>query len=276
MTRALPNEKERDLHRTAFADYTATLLRHQGSELFDEKDEAEMAAATSKGGDTVLDVGPFKTKGQLQKHFAERVRMETMRPSTTFDYTVPTGSRIIGPPYDVDWSEGAGGVFSRFEGSCFTFSIEGFSASGVGFYLSSDEPMLTAITPVGNYDWNWFSLQDLPFLRSRGGLGVAIFADGGPQPVMSRQPVLWSLNGVLKFTGQSGSGRIADAASITTGFGPIRLAPALLNMVPGSSYLVWLWLWQIARSLKHTAVMASSKFEMPFVTIDAGPPIALR
>jgi hypothetical protein len=47
-------------------------------------------------------------------------------------------------------------------------------------------------------------------------------------------------------------------------------------MVPGSTYLVWVWSWQTSRLETNAAFLAFLSFFMPFVAIDAGPPILIR
>ena len=54
------------------------------------------------------------------------------------------------------------------------------------------------------------------------------------------------------------------------------LAPALVNMVPGSRYLVWVWCWQISRLAENDPFIAFLSFLMPFVTVDAGPPLVIH
>lgn len=250
---------------------TVELERHM-SEMYDDIDAAEAAAHPR---DAVRELGGLQTRYQLEKHFVERISTDIGGLIKAFDFTVPTGSRVFGPPYDQDWSEGNGiGIFSRFDGKAYTIPKDnGFSAAGIGFYLTTNEPVLAAITPQGTYDWNWNAFADLPFARSRGGMGIAIYTNSEPQPTLSRQPVLWSVSGMTTFSGQKGSGRIADAASPAFGLGTVPLAPALLDMVPGSRYLVWVWCWQASQLEEGDAFIAFSSFDMPFVTIDAGPPI---
>lgn len=151
-----------------------------------------------------------------------------------------------------------------------------FSAAGIGFRLTTNEPVLASITPQGTYDWSYTALQDLPFARSSGGMGLTIYTNGAAMPTFNRQPILWNVSGIPQFSGQKGNGNIANAASPAFGFGTVPLAPALLNMVPGSQYLVWVWCWQTAQLQEHDAFMAFLSFFMPLVTIDAGPPIVLH
>lgn len=256
------------------AHVTSELKRHM-SEMYDDKDASEAAAQPR---DAVLKFGGLRTRLQFEKHFVERVSMDIGSPMKAFDFTVPSGSRVFGPPYDRDWSEGRGvGMLGRFDGKVFTIpGAKGFSAAGIGFYLTTNEPALAAITPQGTYDWAWSAFADLPFARSRGGMGITIYTNSEPQPTMSRQPVLWSASGMTMLSGQKGSGRIADAASPAFGLGTVPLAPALVNMIPGSRYLVWVWCWQISRLEEDDGFIAFLRFIMPFVTIDAGPPILIH
>jgi len=256
---------------------TAELEGHL-AEMFDEEDAEEARQV----GNLESDFGGFRTVRQLRKHVTERLRADytsSMNTMNTMDLQVTGGSRIFGPPYDDDWSEGNGiAMFSRHDGKVMTIpKTNGFSAAGIGFYLNApNEPSLVSIIPQGTYDFSVSSFADLPFLRSRGGLGVAVYTDGEAQPTLARQPVLWSLSGVKAFSGPSGSGRIADAASPAFGLGTVPLAPVLINMVPGSRYLVWVWCWQTMQGSENDPFIAFQSFNMPFVTIAAGPPVIVR
>lgn len=259
---------------------TLELDRHM-SEMYDDTDASEAAVQPR---DTVCEFGGLRTRRQLEKHFLERLSVDISSPMKTFDFTVPTGSRVFGPPYDLDWAEGNGIAFGgRVDGKVNTIPTRnGFTAAGIGFYLTTNEPSLAAITPQGTYEWSWLALENLPFARSRGGMGITIYTNAEPQPTMSRQQVLWSVSGMIStnstvpWSGQNGSGRIADAASPAFGLGTVPLAPALLNMVPGSRYLVWVWCWQTSQLEQDDSFIAFLGFSMPFVTINAGPPIVIR
>jgi hypothetical protein len=105
---------------------------------------------------------------------------------------------------------------------------------------------------------------------------MTIYVDGAPQPAVSKQVTLWNLSGATRLTGDYKTGRIADAASPAIGFGTVPLAPALVNMVPGSSYLVWVWCWQLARNIGNGTFIAFMNLKMQFVSLDAGPPIIIH
>ena len=256
--------------------HVTTTLEQRMRAMYDDKDAAEAAAQPR---DVVRDFGGLLTRHQMEKHLVEQFGLDTAKPLKTLDFTVQTGSRFFGTPYDLDWSVGDGvAISARVDGNVFTIPKDNaFSAAGIGFYLTTDEPVLAAITPQGTYDYNWFSPKDLPFARSSGGMGLTVYTNSEPKPTMSSQVILWSTSGMTMLSGQKGSGRIADASSPTLGFGPVPLAPALVNMVPGPRYLVWVWCWQTTSQLEdHNGFWASMGFSMPFVTVAAIPPIALH
>jgi hypothetical protein len=114
-----------------FADHVTTELERHLGEMYDDEDAAE---ASARPRDHLLGFGGLGTQRQFQKHVVERLSLDVARPLTTFDITVSNGSRIFGPPYDRDWSEGNGvGVFSRADGKVFSLpKANGFSAAGTG------------------------------------------------------------------------------------------------------------------------------------------------
>ena len=257
------------------AHISLELERHM-SDLYDDTGASE---AVEQPSDALHKFGGLRTQRQLEKHFVERLSVDIGSSMKTFDLTVQNGCKFFAPPYDLEWGENALVFGNRLDGKVIIISRpEGFAAAGFGFYLTTDEPVIAAITPQGTYDWNWIAVADLPFARSRGGLGITIYTNSEPQPTMSRQSVLWSASGMTMLSGQKGSGRIADAASpaFSGMFGSVPLAPALVSMVPGSRYLVWVWCWQISRLRENDAFMAFLQLNMPFVTICAGPPIVIR
>src|SRR3954470_17422671 len=91
---------------------TSALKRHM-SEMYDDKDASEAAAQPHH---TVQAFGGLQTRHQLERHFVEQISVDIGSPMTAFDFTVPSGSRVFGPPYDRDWAEGNGiAFFSRVD-----------------------------------------------------------------------------------------------------------------------------------------------------------------
>ncbi|HEX4953978.1 MAG TPA: hypothetical protein VF017_11365 [Thermoanaerobaculia bacterium] len=265
--RATPDEGVRLEHQALAAGHITDGLRR----------ELEAIHAEQVGVGPGQTVESRWTEAQLRSHAIERLRWGRESVREHFEITIPGGSRVFGPPYDVEWQEGGGSAFgSRADGTLITVSTPGFSAAGVGFYLTAPEPYLAAVIPQGGYEWSWASFADLPWLRSRGGVGIAVYVDGEPQPAVSRQAQLWSLSGVSVFSGGQGSGRIADAASPAFGFGPVPLAPILIHMTPGRRYLVWVWCWQVTPAEAASGFIAFLQAKMPLVTVDAGPPLVIR
>lgn len=261
--------------RARISEYITAELTGHLAEMFDEADAKEAGHV----GSAEPDFGGFRTELQLKKHLTEMARIDLASSMKTLDFQLTGGSKVFGPPYDDDWSEGNGiGWWSRMDGKVRTWSkLNGFSAAGVGCYLNApNEPAIVSIIPQGTYDFAVNSPADLPYVRSRGGMGVTVYTDGEQQPTLSRQPVLWSISGVKTYRGPSGEGRIADAASPAFGLGTVPLAPVLINMVPGSRYLVWVWCWQTMQGRENDGFIATQSFHMPFLTISAGPPVIIH
>ncbi len=222
-------------------------------------------------------VSAFAPAAAIESHIAEWKRSQILTaPLKPLDFTVPIGTRVIGPPYDHSWAVGAAGGLPRFDGDMFVFGGDGFSADGISIMLSSPTALLASVTPQGTYDFSWASFENVPDLRSRGGLGVLVYRNGGPDPLVVRQAVLWTLNGVSQFTSNRGSGQFADAVAAMTGFGPVRLAPVVFNMNPGDTYEVWMWCWMVGQNESGKAFLNVLECRIPAVLIDAGPPIIIH
>jgi hypothetical protein len=269
----LSSHRERDTSLIT-AHVNSEMKRHL-TQLYDQSDAAEEAAYRVN---QVRDFVGLQTSLQLKKHIYESLKLGLGAGEQTFDFKIPNGSEIFGLPYDLDWSVGNGIAWSaRADGKVISIpSDTGFSAGGIGFYLTTAQPALVSITPQGAFDYSWSSFADLPFARSRGGMGLTIYEDSNPEPMLNHQPVLWSVSGAKQFTGAKGSGQIADAASPAFGFGTVPLAPALLDMVPGKRYLAWVWCWQISQLHSNDPFIAFLQFSMPFVSVFSGPPLKLH
>jgi hypothetical protein len=137
------------------AHVTSELERHM-SEMYDDTDASEAAAQPR---DEVRAFDGLWTRRQWEKHVVEQVIMDIGSTKQASNFTVPSGHRVFGPPYDLDWSAGGGhAIWARLDGgkNLYTLSkANDFSAAGIGFYLTTNEPVLAAITPQGVYDWAW-------------------------------------------------------------------------------------------------------------------------
>jgi hypothetical protein len=243
------------------------------------KDMNGNAPRKPKSRDHLEPFGGLCTQQQYEKHVIDRISSNLSLDKVEFDFTVPNGCSNFGPPYDQDWGVGIAETFgSTADGSVITIAeVDGQSAGGVAFHLTTNEPVLASITPQGTYQWSWFNLLNfLPDAWTTGGMGITIYTDSQTEPTLSRQPVLWSASAFAPLSGQTGNGLIANAASPAFGFGAIPLAPALLNMIPGSRYLVWVWCWQLSHHQDGDGFFAILNYTMPSVTVCAGPPIVIH
>jgi hypothetical protein len=243
------------------------------------KDMNGNTARKPKSRDHLEPFGGLGTQHQYERHVIDRISSNLSLDKVEFDFTVPNGCSNFGPPYDQDWGVGIAETFgSTADGNVITIAeVDGQSAGGIAFHLTTNEPVLASITPQGTYQWSWLNLLNfLPDAWTTGGMGITIYTDSQTEPTLSRQPVLWSASAFAPLSGQTGNGLIANAASPAFGFGAIPLAPALLNMIPGSRYLVWVWCWQLSHHQDGDGFFAILNYTMPSVTVCAGPPIVIH
>lgn len=111
-----------------------------------------------------------------------------------------------------------------------------------------------------------------PFLgpaSSSGGIGIIAFILNDPRPSLDDRTVLWSdarvpVNGI-----GSGSGSSFISAELPHDF--------LLTMEPNVTYSIWVWCFGVGHMLFDDAHMSLSmstiECQMPFIVVDAGPPI---
>ncbi|HEX2916048.1 MAG TPA: hypothetical protein VH186_35120 [Chloroflexia bacterium] len=274
---ASPGAKDSEHQTSRISAYVASELKLQLSEMFDHLDAAEAEAQPRNRTDANASLW---TPRQLEKHLIEQISIG-INNRVNSGITVSSGSRVFGPPY-LSWHLGNALLYpDGYEAYTMTYDnidpkatvLEGFSAAGYGFEVTTSSAVLTEITPQGNYDWYWAAARELPFVRNRGGMGIAVFNNSQQQPVILRQPILWSISGVKANTGDGGNGRIVDAATPAFGFGTIPLAPVLVNMIPDSKYTIWVWSWNISRMEQEDPFSSQIHFSMPLVTINANRPV---
>lgn len=192
-------------------------------------------------------------------------------------FTIGSGCRVVGTPYDVDFSVGtAFGFGAKHDGKIISVGTEGEAAGGVGFYLTSSAEVDMSITPQGDYEFSWFSAAHAPGWRSFGGLGITIYADGAPDPVLNRKVRLWDVHGAGLLQGGTGKGAFASASSPTLpwSFGPVPLAPVIVRLQPGRRLLVWMWSWQVSNRVEGTLAFLSMR--VPAVQLCGSPPLVLH
>lgn len=288
LDRATPAEAVQQRHLSWFADHAATSIARDLPELSDR-----ITSDSAKSGDRV-DLG-------VLERYGIGLRSAVL---TKMDFSVTDGCRVVGTPYDLEWQVGGGNAFvdylvpARDNGKFGLVSSEGFSAAGVGFYLSSPTAADVTVTPQGNYDFRWILGSEDPFvapstpdLFSQGGLGITVYVNEDKSPVLSRRVALWDNRGhiytgsvtrvngkvVFLWSGDNQQGSIASAAAPPTPgmFGPTPLAPILLRLTPGNRYLIWVWCWEVFRRPADPGAFYIVFFNarMPAVTVCAGTPI---
>jgi hypothetical protein len=218
-------------------------------------------------------------KEDRRRYLEVWARNESLLPIRPLNFTLQPGNRIIGPPYDSEWSVGSGIIgawTAKDDGKLMTLSMDGFSASGIGIVLDGPVELAVAVTPLGNSQFFWISASPDPNVRSKGGVGIVVYELGDGSPLVERQATLWSVVGTSALQGGSGGGPIADAVAGSTAFGDILLAPALFNMYPGKRYLVWVWLWQTFASRGDDSFICFHNAEVPAIVTSAGPPIIIH
>ena len=255
--------------RERFGDRVSATLtsRHK-----DVAAESAALASSTKGLTQTHD--SIELSGEVRDHLTSSLREELERQMVTFELTVPFGSRVISPPYDEEWAAGSALAFgAKIDGKFSVLAADEPSSGAIGVYLTVDRPADVAITPGGTFGFTCLAAQNMPALRSTGGLGLMAYVDDNPQPALEREAMLWNVNGLSLTTSFSGSGQISQAHSPPVGLGPVYLAPLIISMKPGHRYLIWVWGWQV--SSQTQGFLGLLNVDMPFVTVDAGPPLVI-
>lgn len=238
---------------------------------------AELAAIEGRASDNLSEIANLTSRIQGEQALAAVASRFLRPPVRVFNVTVSDGCRLIGTPFDHDWHMGLGMPLSRIDGHVFVMGADdGQSAAGVAIDLESDTQLDILFTPLGDYDFSAFAVQDKPGLRCRGGLGITAFEGGDAAAVFSRTVELFQFNSPRAFSGVHAQGSIAGAASPTAAgmFGPVTLAPVFLRLNSGRRLQVWVWAWILTAGAKE--IWASILLKMPAATVCAGPPIIIR
>lgn len=192
-----------------------------------------------------------------------------------FHIPVTSGWKLIAPPYDTNWATGAGIPFSDWDGNAVTIGTEGYSASGFGLYLATDNPCLVSVVPQGIFHAFWANFGTKSALRSTGGTGAVVFA--GERMLVSRQPRLWDIQSPERFASWDRERGFADTATQPgpNNFGPAPLAPVLFDMVPGQDYLVWFYIWQLNQHF-DSSFLSMSTAKVPAVSVSVSAQLNLH
>lgn len=189
----------------------------------------------------------------------------------TLDLKVDWGDQFVVPAYDEWWATGSGMPWAHTDGSMMVVGADGFSASGFGIYLESDDSGIVSVSPQGLSNSSWVSFEHLPNIRSKAGAGVVVY--DGTTLLVSRQPILWDVKGAGRFEGRNFKlpyGAIATPP-YPGSFGTVPLAPVLAPIQPGSRLLVWFYLWHLGQNMSgRVPFLAMLSAKIPLVTVAFG------
>jgi hypothetical protein len=116
-----------------------------------------------------------RARVEVQHASLDRLLITPAHPPQVMNYALWPGWQTLTPQYDRSWGVGTGWPLAEIDGGMLVVGSDGFSASGFGLMLESDEAGLVSIYPSGTSNSSWVSLKDLPMLRSRAGAGTVIF-----------------------------------------------------------------------------------------------------
>lgn len=232
--------------------------------------------ATARENPVLADEAGRFTFAQFGQHAHSQVAGFLNRAPHFEPIELHTNTRVHGPPYDLNWSTGAA-FGGRLDGKMITAVGHGFCAGGLGLTLRSPERVFVTVTPIGDYEYSWASLANLPRLSSAGGLGTVVYRQAKIEPGTHRQSVLWRINGALPFTGGHDARRLSQAISGGPEFPaqsfPFPLVPVRFTMEPDTTYEFWIWAWQQASLPAEGApFLAFLRCNVPAITVTTEPP----
>ena len=212
-----------------------------------------------------------KATERAYKRRADAIRKGVfVEPATAFDFTADPGWQMLAPPYDVSWGTGAG-FGDKSDGKLIVLVADGFSAAGVGVFLSVTKRSLVRFRPIAPYNDDWANIAFRGPASSKGGVGVLGYFNNDSTPFLDRRGSLWNDAQIPPNTGNgSGSGQLAD----------LLWGDVLVLMDPGNTYLLWTWVWGMghmsAADDRLSLSLAQITCRVPAIVVDAGPAPVVR
>jgi len=155
----------------------------------------------------------------------------------------PGGLTIIGPPFDLPWTDARGNLHgSRYaDGSTGSFGFNTGSvtgdwssqSAGMGVLITASTPVNVQITPDASFDYAWADTAALVTSHTSGLVGVLIQDVDGTGSIEDIRQNLWS-DGTGWFESHDGGGN---------GFVQNLISAVNLSMIPGHRYAIWTWAW---------------------------------
>jgi hypothetical protein len=162
---------------------------------------------------------------------------------------------------------------ARKDGKFSILGLEGWSASGIGLYLQSEEDALATLTPLGSYQYSMFSPTAGSQAHSKGGMKVVAFS-GSPSPTYEWECQLFDYRPAdAPLGGVSNTGQVKDAASPAWGFGSRPLAPFNVTVKGGESVLVWIYNWLDVQQNGDEKIFGAIITTIRGIILDWGPPL---
>ncbi|WP_028979729.1 hypothetical protein [Sporocytophaga myxococcoides] len=172
---------------------------------------------------------------------------------------------IMGPPYDIDWTNGAIGYAHPSTGEFGIAPFNGQVAAAIGIFISPLQNVIGRFTAYVPVTFSWFNwIINSGYASTNGGIGVMIYDVKSGQPLLDNRAKLW--NNTLVGAGFSNESESSTYLSSTSA------AESYFAMTGGESYLVWIWCWGETKFIGSPALsMASIAGKIPFVALQSWP-----
>jgi len=179
----------------------------------------------------------------------------------TFMLKIDDRLRIMGPPYDVEWTNGVIGYAKKNVGEFGITPMNGNAAAAVGEYISPAQDVIarfTAYVPI-SFSWlNW--IINSGYASTNGGIGVLVYDLSNGSILADNRSVLW--NNTRTSPGLSNQPETMTYLSYTSA------GETYFAMRGGGLYLVWVWCWSSANFSGNVALsMSSIACKMPFMVV---------
>lgn len=172
---------------------------------------------------------------------------------------------IMGPPYDVDWTNGAVGYAHQYTGEFGISPFNGQAAAALGVFISPIQNVIGRFTAYAPITYSWFNwIINSGYASTNGGIGVMIYNINSGKLLADNRAKLW--NNTLVGAGFSNESETSTYLSNTSA------AESYFAMTGGDVYLVWVWCWAEAKFIGSPALsMASIAGKIPFIAVQSWP-----
>lgn len=215
-------------------------------------------------------------RAEVEKKVADLSRLFHFDLSPVLKLELFPGLQLINPLYDVSWNVGSGMPLSHWDGKPMVFGGNGFSGSGFGVNLTTSKHVTVSAIPWGQFKAGWVNFDPPSALRSAGGTGAVVYADGNL--VLSREPRVWDVRSPGQYTSGNWDQPYGSTATppLTGSFGTVPLAPVLFDMLPGKRYQLWFWVWHLNEAIEGKSFIAFASADIPAIAITVSDPLFIH